>query len=105
MSDKLMPFGQSTVIEILDAAVTKWGNTTQFLMLSGECGELIAAINRFVVQGRGDAADVIDEIADVHLLLLQASRMLGENTVAERIDYKLRRLAERVGVTTSGGTR
>lgn len=85
--------------EILDAAVAKWGNASQFLMLSGECGELIAAINRFVVQGRCTPADVIDEIADVHLLLQQARRMLGEEVVAERINYKLQRLAERLGMT------
>lgn len=83
---------------ILDAALAKWGNATQFLMLSGECGELIAAINRFVVQGRGEAADVIDEIADVELLLRQARRMLGDEAVTARVDYKLQRLAVRLGM-------
>lgn len=84
--------------EILGAARKKCGYTIQFLMLSGECGALIAAINRFLAQGKGTPADLVDEIAGVHLLLQQANQLLGEDAVAERVNHKLQRLAEQLGM-------
>jgi NTP pyrophosphatase (non-canonical NTP hydrolase) len=65
-------------------------------MVQEECGELIAAINRFD-RGRPGARDnLIEEIADAHIMLAQARVAFGEDEIDAAIRRKLARFEERL---------
>jgi len=56
-------------MNIYEQAIEAWGEDAQLGMLQEECAELIAAINKL---RRGEPASVvIEEIADVELMLAQ----------------------------------
>jgi len=78
--------------KIYQDAVNKWGEPTQAFMAMGECGELTAALARFFVQGRGNDQEVIDEIADVQIMLNQLKLMFMREAVEQRKIEKLLRL-------------
>ena len=61
-------------------------------MAMGECGELIAAINRFFTQNRGDLNELVEEIADVEIMMAQLREIVGHNPVDEAKALKLIRL-------------
>jgi len=81
--------------EVLERALDTWGEEAQIVMAMQESSELITALTD-VYRGRADAADVIDEIADVHVMLDQLALIFGPDAVDERIDKKLDRLDERL---------
>ena len=76
-------------------AVDKWGPATEWRQLQEECGELIAAINRFD-RTRCTEAELAEEVADVEILIEQARLMLGDELVDTFKRQKLERLAERL---------
>ncbi len=57
-------------------ALKKWGKDSQLSMAMGECGELIAAINRKYTQGRGNLDDVAEEVADVMIMMEQMTLII-----------------------------
>jgi len=89
--------------EIYSAAIERWGVATQVMMAMGEFGELIAALNRRICQGRGDDSDVIDEIADAEIMLAQLRHIFGAERVDERRAEKLTRLGNMLGIDQEGG--
>lgn len=93
---------------LLDRATEVFGVEHQWRMTQEECGELIVAINHNL-RGRGSVDAVIEEIADVLIMVEQAMRMLcrnehlltnslpGEpNRVEHRVEQKLERLEQRL---------
>lgn len=56
-----------------------------------ECAELIAAIKHFQRE-KIDKQDVIDELADVTLMLGQLTWMFGEEQVNKTVEKKLQKL-------------
>jgi len=56
-----------------------------------ECAELITALKHFR-RGKADAAAVINELADVTLMVGQLSYMFGEAEVQKAIGVKLKKL-------------
>ena len=84
--------------EIYSAAIEKWGVATQVMMAMGEFGELIAALNRRICQGRGTNDEVIDEIADAEIMLAQLRHIFGAGRVDEQRKKKLARLASMVAL-------
>jgi len=80
--------------EILRRAIETYGAEAQMDQLVEECAELIAAINRYH-RRRTDIAPVIEELADVAIMLEQMSLVFGDHVaLARRI--KLLRLMERL---------
>jgi NTP pyrophosphatase (non-canonical NTP hydrolase) len=69
---------------IYQKAIDAWGVESQLSMATGECGELIAEINRCFTQGKSSLEDVAGEIADVEIMMAQLRLIVGNETV-ERI--------------------
>lgn len=81
--------------EVYERAIATWGRTAQLGMVQEECAELIAAIHRRQ-RGRCSDEDVVEEAADVWIMLEQLVRILGHELVAEALDRKLARLRSRL---------
>ncbi|MEO5350212.1 MAG: hypothetical protein H7836_11265 [Magnetococcus sp. YQC-3] len=80
---------------LLTQAISLWGDSAQMDMACEECGELISAINQFK-RGRITKEQVIDEIADVTILMAQMANMFGADEVQKTITKKMYRLIERL---------
>lgn len=76
-------------------AVELWGAAAQWRMVQEECGELVAAVNRFD-RGRTVVVELAEEVADVTILMAQARLMLGANVVDDAIERKLARLEKQI---------
>ena len=63
---------------IYQEAIARWGAESQLRMAQEECGELIAAINRFDRERCWPEA-VAEEIADVMITCEQAALLVGED--------------------------
>ena len=87
---------------IYQEAIARWGAESQLRMAQEECGELIAAINRFDRQRCGPEA-VAEEIADVLITCEQAALLVGEGLVAKAKAAKLERLKARLAAAANGG--
>lgn len=77
--------------DIYRAALAKWGEEAQFDQAVEECAELIAALKHFK-RNKVDQQQIIDELADVALMVGQLSFMLGEDRVEKAIESKLSKL-------------
>lgn len=79
---------------VYQKAIAKWGLSAQVSMAMGECGELIAALNRYFVQNRGEQYDVAEEIADVEIMCTQLREIIGHDLVNSIKMKKLERLEQ-----------
>lgn len=79
--------------EIYREALDRFGEGVQAGMAMTEAGELIAALGRHYIQQRENAEGVIDELADVSIMLDQMSIVFGTEKVASRKAEKLARFA------------
>lgn len=64
--------------DVYRRAVTLWGPDSQAMMLAEECGELVAAMSQYL-RRRVATEKVIEEAADVHIMLAQIPHILGGN--------------------------
>jgi NTP pyrophosphatase (non-canonical NTP hydrolase) len=76
---------------IYRATLEKWGETAQYEQMVEECAELIAALKHFQ-RGKIGRDQLIEELADVTLMVGQLSWMLGTPAVNTAIDAKLEKL-------------
>lgn len=87
--------------ELLHQAINKWGVDAQIEMIIEECLELAVALQK-LKRKRGDHEQklvaVIDEIADVRIIIEQAIIIFADpdNKIQQRIDFKMNRLSERL---------
>ncbi|MEZ4484743.1 MAG: MazG nucleotide pyrophosphohydrolase domain-containing protein [Syntrophotaleaceae bacterium] len=79
------------LIDIYRATLDKWGEEAQFDQAVEECAELIAAIKHYKRE-KVDRQQIIDELADVTLMVGQLAFMLGEDRVEQAIEAKLQKL-------------
>lgn len=84
--------------EILQQAIEKWGIDAQWGMVEEECMELAIEIHKAQNRGlNGSRWDkIIDELADVNIMVAQANIMVDNDQLQSRIDYKLNRLKGRL---------
>lgn len=68
-------------------AVQAWGIVKQLGQVQEECGELITAINKYLNRGKSDQ-NVIDEAADVRLLVNQVEAIFGKERFEEAFQRK-----------------
>ena len=84
---------------ILDSAIEVWGVDAQCEMIIEECMELALALQK-MKRIRGNREDklkvIIDEIADVKIMITQAQRIFSSVEIDKRIDFKMTRLVERL---------
>lgn len=78
---------------IAKLAIEKYGHAAQLRQLQEECAELIVAVNHYFSPRRNAREELIEEVADVSIMLMQLTPLLNStNEVTNMIDYKLARL-------------
>ncbi len=80
-----------SMTQIYRKTIDKWGEEAQYDQMIQECAELIAALKHFK-RGKIDQQDVINELADVTLMVGQLSWMVGDDKVTVAIEEKLQKL-------------
>jgi NTP pyrophosphatase (non-canonical NTP hydrolase) len=86
-------------IDILKQAIDKWGHDSQINMIEEECLELALAIHKSKRKSSSfdeSIDNIIDEIADVSIIIQQAYLMFPMDKINERIEYKMERLKNRL---------
>lgn len=90
---------------VFQCALESWGARAQLLMVAEEAAELGAALHRYMRGRPGSEEALLEEAADVAILLDQLPVVLGPGT-AEAVqkirDAKVRRLAIRLGLGAGG---
>jgi len=87
---------------ILKEAIELWGTTAQIDMIIEECLELSLALQKLKRSSKTKAvyddkiAQVVDEIADVKIMLAQAEQMFPKEDIDKRVKYKMNRLKDRI---------
>lgn len=75
---------------VLMGAIELWGEDAQRNQAIEEMAELVVELAR-IPRGRTDDFDMVNEIADVRIVLRQLEMMWGEEEVAERVEKKMER--------------
>lgn len=78
------------------ATLTKWGDAAQLDQAVEECAELITALKHYR-RGKIGRAEVIEELADVSLMVGQLRWMFGEDDVDAAIAEKIDKLEGLLG--------
>ena len=81
--------------EIYRKAIETYGVEPQTKMAIEEMAELTNALMKFA-RGRVTVDDIVEEIADVSVMIQQLSIIFGQKAVQLQIDYKTQRLAKRL---------
>ncbi len=77
--------------DIYRKSLARWGEDAQFQQAIEECAELIVTLQHFA-RGRVGRQTVIDELADVSLMVGQLAYMFGEAELEAAIDKKIAKL-------------
>jgi len=77
--------------DVYRAALNKWGREGQYDQAVEECAELIAAIKHFR-RGRIQDKELIEELADVVLMVGQLIYMLGPDRIEKAVEKKIGKL-------------
>ena len=78
-------------LDIYRTALKKWGAEAQYDQMIEECAELIASLKHFK-RNKVDEQVIIDELADVTLMVGQLTYMFGEARVEAAIEDKIAKL-------------
>lgn len=81
---------------LYQATLKKWGEEAQYDQAVEECAELIIALKHYR-RGKISSQAVVDELADVTLMLGQLTWMFGEDKVADAVNSKLKKLHKLLG--------
>jgi len=85
-------------VAMMQAALDRWGLNAQVGQTVEECAELIVALQKYVNRPAHPEAveNILDEIADVEMMLGQMRLILGisDDTLRKRIECKFERLRQ-----------
>lgn len=85
-------------ISIMQTALDRWGLDAQIDQTVEECAELIVALNKHARRSPkpGTLDNVLDEIADVEMMLAQMRIAYGmdDNALRMRIEHKFKKLKQ-----------
>lgn len=81
---------------IAEKAIEFFGKEKQIAKALEELGELIAAISKSY--NHENNLNIIDEIADVQIMIRQLRSIYGKSQVDGRIEFKMNRLMEKIGL-------
>lgn len=91
----MIPYEERKVI--YEKAITHYGMRSQVWMAVEEMSELLKELAKLNRPEGTTSSKLADEIADVTVMLEQLRIMFGVNElVQDRIDYKVKRLAQRI---------
>lgn len=77
-------------------AIKVWGQSEQLIQSMGECGEYIAEVGRYF-QGRDpDLSKVLEEAADVVILMMQVRELVGVDRFDEVLSKKFGKFSSKV---------
>ncbi|PNU20868.1 antitoxin [Geothermobacter hydrogeniphilus] len=82
---------ETDLTEIYRATLAKWGEEAQYDQMVEECAELIAGLKHFKRDKVGTEA-IINELADVTLMVGQLTWMFGPDRVEAAMEAKLKKL-------------
>lgn len=77
--------------EIYKKTIKKWGEEAQYSQMIEECAELITTLQHFS-RGKADSDAVVDELADVFLMVGQLAYMFGEDQLTAAVEKKIIKL-------------
>lgn len=98
-SKSIVPSLPARVIrtDVLMDAIRIWGTDSQIGMIQEEAMELALAIQHSKRWPRKKSIEaIIDELADMHIMLAQADIIFDVGAINDRIHYKMERLAQRI---------
>jgi len=81
--------------ELYQQAIEKFGVMEQVFQTEEELTELLTEMDRYAA-GNADDEDIIDELADVHIMVKQMALIHGYGAFEERVAFKKHRLKERL---------
>lgn len=83
-------------MSIYEKAIENYGKVPQMVKAIEEMGELSTEIARNIIGVYPADDKMIDEVADVTIMMRQLAIVFGEKAVEDRIEYKLTRLKGRI---------
>lgn len=86
----------SEMERVCHQALKYFGEKNQIKKCKEELFELILALPSQPPKGYKNKRHLAQEIADVKIMLTQLTEMLGKGLVAEALEFKLKRLEERM---------
>lgn len=81
--------------KICEDAFNTFGSEAQFMMVVEECGELLNALAKYK-RGRATEEELIEEVADVSIMMEELANHFNWNLYIEWREYKLLRLKKRI---------
>lgn len=81
--------------ELYQQAIDQFGVMEQVFQAEEELTELLTEMDRYA-SGNADDEDIIDELADVHIMVEQMALIHGYAEFEERVSFKKHRLKERL---------
>lgn len=82
---------------IAKLAIEKYGQAAQLRQLQEECAELIVAVNHYFRQRRNAREELIEEFADVTIMLMELTPPLNNSDeLTDMIDHKLAKLSSKL---------
>jgi len=83
--------------EIFKKAIDTWGTHAQLLMMLEEMSELQKEILKNINRGKNNIPEIIDETADVEIMLEQLKYIYGiHQAVADHIPEKIEKIKARL---------
>jgi NTP pyrophosphatase (non-canonical NTP hydrolase) len=82
---------QKELDKLYKDCINTWGVEAQLRQAQEECAELIIAINHFFRNREGGLDEIIEESADVFLMVNQVMEIVGRENVMEMAYYKAER--------------
>lgn len=86
------------------AIMQRYGAKRQLVKLCEECGELIQQAAKCIDSGNGYSEDMIEEMADVSIMIMQFESLLNEywreayqTFVREKLNRQIKRIEEEMG--------
>jgi NTP pyrophosphatase (non-canonical NTP hydrolase) len=80
--------------KIYKKTIKQWGFKAQARMLQEECAELIVATSHFLRDREDGTMELVQELADVYIMVGQIIEYMGPDTVEHVVNYKLKNVED-----------
>jgi len=87
---------QKELDKLYKNCIETWGVEAQLRQAQEECAELIVAINHFLRNRKNSLREIVEETADVFLMVHQMMEIVGKDKVIEIVFSKSRSIAKHI---------